>query len=291
MVPWGMTRRTLLLALALTPGIGAKTVSRTLNRNELLAKGVPEFIELGEAALRDAYGWNAKQAARWVGSREALLEQAQFYEDRLDRCGVDVVCSLDARFPSRVEALDPDPPGVLFLYGNAKLTQAPTFAVMSSRKAPPSALDAVEAAAEEGVLAGQVLVCGHDTPEYQRAAVVPLRWGAPRVIVLDCGLFAALGEHLDEEPFRAARLWRYRFDPKTDLVVSPVRPESKHHANANRLRDRLVAGLADRIDLPWVNEGGNMERLGSLALRSSRKVRVGEGTAARKLLLEGAEPL
>lgn len=286
-----MNRRTLLLALSLTPGIGSKTISRTLSRNELLGTRPQEFLELGEMALRDAYGWNAKQAGNWLSSRDNTIDQAQGYEDRLDRCGVDVVCTLDARYPTLVEAFDPDPPGVLFLYGNAKLTQAPTFAVMASRKAPPSALDSVETATEEGVLLGQVLVCGHDTPEYQRAAVVPLRWGAPRVIVLDCGLFTALGENLDEEPFRAARLWRYRFDPTSDLVLSPVRPERSIHANAHRLRDRLVAGLANRIDMPWVNEGGNMERLALMAMRAGRVVRVGDGSAARRLILAGAEPL
>ncbi len=82
---------------------------------------------------------------------------------------------------------------------------------------------------------------GHDRPEYQRSAVVPLRWGSPRLLCLDRGLFRVLGEDLRSEAFRAARLWRYEFDASTDLVVSPFRPDSEFIGVNNKVRDRLVS--------------------------------------------------
>jgi len=135
-------------------------------------------------------------------------------------------------------------------------------------------------------------VTGHDTPEYQRSAIVPLRWGSPRILCLDRGLFKVLGEDLKDEAFRAARLWRYQFDPQTDLVISPFRPEADFVGVNNQLRDRLVACLSTELNFVRVEEGGNMEKLALMALRASRRVSVSDRTINYRRLRElGAEIL
>jgi DNA processing protein len=87
-------------------------------------------------------------------------------------------------------------------------------------------------------------------------------------------MYEVLGPDLKSEAFRAARLWRYEFDPKTDLVVSPFRPSAGFHGVNNQVRDRLVAGLSRRIDLVNVAPKGNMERIGKMALKCQRPLRV-----------------
>jgi DNA processing protein len=164
--------------------------------------------------------------------------------------------------------------------------------VLASRKASSAALNQLEALAEEAVLAGEVLVAGHDTPEYQRSAVVPLRWGSPRILCLDRGLFQVLGPELKEEAFRAARLWRYQFDPHTDLEVSGFLPESKFIGVNNQVRDRLVAGLSERVDIVHMAEGGNMERIARMALKAGRRVRISDRCLQYRAFAElGAEVL
>jgi len=266
-----LPRRRLSLLLALTPGIGGKSVARILQRNDLMGRSPEEFLRFAPEVYREEYKITAK-AARALAERRQSLADIEAMEKRLDALGVSLVTADDVHYPRKLEAMDPDPPGVLFLYGNQKLLSAKTFCVLSSRNTPPSGLETIERLAEEGVLRGEVLVSGHDRPEYQRSAVVPLRWGAPRILVLDRGLFDALGENLREEPFRAARLWRYQFDPGTDLVVSPFRPESRFIGVNNQVRDRLVAGLSDRLDFVHVAEGGMMEKLADRARRSGRQV-------------------
>lgn len=55
-----------------------------------------------------------------------------------------------------------------------------------------------------------------------------------------------LGEDLRSEPFRAARLWRYEFDPMTDLAVSRRHPSNKPtFGTHNPTIDRLIADLAE----------------------------------------------
>lgn len=237
---------------------------------------MPEFLGLSAEALREEYGLSDKAAAALSAPRAAAVEEAGKLFERINRLGVTMVTPADAHYPTRLEAFDPDPPGVLFLYGNVKLLNAPTFAVLGSRRTSAAALNQLEALAEEAVLAGEVLVAGHDTPEYQRSAVVPLRWGAPRILCLDRGLFQVLGPDLKNEAFRAARLWRYEFDPHTDLAVSAFLPDARFVGVNNQVRDRLVAGLAERIDIVHMAEGGNMERIARMALKAGRKVRVSD---------------
>jgi predicted Rossmann fold nucleotide-binding protein DprA/Smf involved in DNA uptake len=285
-----MHSRTLALHLALTPGIGGKSVSRILTRNNLLGREPEEFLALSPEALREEYRLNSKASATLASRR---LEDTQEIESRLAALGVTLATTADAGYPERIEQMDPDPPGVVFLYGNAKLLSAArTFCVVSSRNSFPAELDMIEKLTEEAVLDGGILVTGHDRPEYQRSAIVPLRWGSPRILCLDRGLFKVLGDDLRDEAFRAARLWRYEFDPKTDLVVSPFRPESDFIGENNRIRDRMVGCLSMSLSFVKIDEGGNMERLVKLALKAGRQVQISDRSVGyRKFVDLGAEAI
>lgn len=270
------TRRLLTLALADTPGIGGKTITRILTRNDLLGRSSDAFLKLGSEALREEYRMKPSVAEHWASTSQSRLKDAKILQDRLDPLGVSAITAADAHYPRLIEALDPDPPGVLYVYGNTKLLEGSTFSVLCSRGATEAAHGVIDKTVEDHVLAGRILVSGHDTPEYQRAAVIPLRWGAPRILVLDTGLFRTLGDDLREEPFRMARLWRFQFDPRTDLVVTAVHPDRDYHRNSNRIRDRLVAGLSQSLIFVSIKPGGNMHRMAILALRAQREVQVSE---------------
>lgn len=272
-----LSRRSFALLLAMTPGIGGRSVIRVLARNDLLNRSPEAFLTLSQEAWREEYRLT-KRAAENLDQERHQNPAARIaeLEQRLNGLGVTLVTAADAHYPSLIEEMDPDPPGVLFLYGNLRLMDARTFCVMGSRGTLPADLDLIERLTEEGVLAGEVVVAGHDRLEYQRAAVVPLRWGSPRILCLDRGLFQVLGENLKDEAFRAARLWRYEFDPSTDLVVSPFRPDSKFIGINNKVRDRLVGALSRRLDFVNISPGGNMEALAKSALKAGRKVRVSD---------------
>jgi len=284
--------RTFELLLATTPGVGGRTITRILARNGLLSRSAAQFLALSPEALQEEYRLPLKVVAQLKLAPKEAISEVLALEARLDGLGVQLVTIADARYPSLVEAMDPDPPGVLFLYGNQRLLDARTFAIMSSRGTTPGELDQMERWTEWAVLRGEIVVSGHDRPEYQRTALVPLRWGAPRILCLDRGLFPVLGDDLRNEAFRAARLWRYEFDPKTDLVVSPFKPDTGFHGHNNQIRDKLVACLARRLDFMHLSEGGNMEKIANLAIKAGRPVRVSPlSKSAQGLLSGGAVPL
>lgn len=280
-----------MIALSITPGIGGKSIARIAMRNELTATSPDEFCRLSPEALREDYGLTVAVADRWSTGHKKFLTLASQMLDQMQQLNIGFATPVDAHYPAELEEFDSNPPGLLFLYGNQHLLTTDRFAVLSSRGASPAALDAIEKRAEAGVLQRRVLVSGHDKLEYQRSAIVPLRWGAPRILVLDQGFFSALGEDLSDEPFRAARLWRYEFDPKTDLVISTVGPFQASHTAANRERDKVIAGLSKVLDFIQVNEGGNMEKLLRQALKVGRTVRVWDQCATfRRYVEQGAEP-
>lgn len=158
--------------------------------------------------------------------------------------------------PRRTARYEDEPgfyqPARLWLYGNIRLlfsklshVEGATGAGLWSR----SDLEEIEREAERRVLNCEVLVCGIHNEAHQRATVVPLRWGAPRVLVFSGGIRFHLGKDLKEEPFRAARLWRYQFDSRTDLAISRRSPEklptfARHNPAVDRLIRHLVRGAA-----------------------------------------------
>lgn len=138
----------------------------------------------------------------------------------------------------------------LWLYGNVRLLRASLACVHhgSDRGCyTRKELEEIEREVETIVLGGTVLVTGIHHPGHMQAAVVPLRWGAPRILVLSGGFKFHLGEQLDQEPFRAARLWRYKWDRQTDLAISRRAPEKlPTYAHYNPTIDRLIGMIVRR---------------------------------------------
>ena len=140
--------------------------------------------------------------------------------------------------------------GGVWLFGNARLLQLDLGYVRGAfgpNRHTSAQLNEVEAEAERIVLGGRILVCGIHCEAHKRAAVVPLRWGAPRIVVLSGGFRHHLGPELKEELFRTTRLWRYQFDPQTDLVISRRAPDklptyATHNPTVDRLIELIVQG-------------------------------------------------
>src|SRR5438045_749770 len=139
-----MTSRTFSLLLALTPGMGGRSVTRVLTRNGLLNRTPEEFLRLSSEAYREEYKLNAKAATALAYNGKEQVVKTGEMEKRLGGLGVTLVTAADANYPALVEEMDPDPPGVLFLYGNQRLLEGKTFSVLSSRNARPADLELIE---------------------------------------------------------------------------------------------------------------------------------------------------
>lgn len=260
------------LALCFAPKVGSETFRSVLAKKATLALSSEECFALDRGGLVDSLQMPAESAEAFADRESKMYESLLKYKENAGTKGVRLLTTSSSIYPSRIVDFCPSPPAFLFVYGNVRVLSSATFAVISSRNPTVADLDAVERASEAGVLASKALVGGTNTDAYQRAAVVPLRWGAPRILVLDRGLFCALGDDLSEEPFRTARLWRYRFDPETDLVISRNRPFDEYAASNQTYRDELIVALADQIDAVSLRPGGNMDILAKRAEELGRTV-------------------
>lgn len=143
------------------------------------------------------------------------------------------------------------PEAGLWLYGNARLLGTSLASISRAVGHPHHMLEdlgQIEYETEQAVLGGRIVVTGVHNPAHQRVAIVPLRWGAPRILVFSGGFHHHLGSDLKEEPFKAARLWRYQFDAKTDLVISRRAPDKlPTFAQFNPTVDRLIERITARL--------------------------------------------
>lgn len=132
------------------------------------------------------------------------------------------------------------PASKLWLYGNVRLLRG----ILATPEMTGCFYDD-EQAAEKLVLDGFTLVVGIHNEWHRRMAILPLRSGSPRIVVFSGGIQYHLGDKLKDEPFRAARLWRYEWDARTDLAVSLRAPDklptfSVENSTVERLIQRLV---------------------------------------------------
>ncbi|HEY3780297.1 MAG TPA: hypothetical protein VGL56_04380 [Fimbriimonadaceae bacterium] len=163
--------------------------------------------------------------------------------------------------PRRTAPFNEEPgfhfPAQVWMYGNARLLDGDLAYVeqaLGESDHAPDELNEIERITEQLVLAGKVIVTGIHNPAHQRVALVPLRWGAPRIIVFSGGFEQHLGNDLKNEPFRAARLWRYQWDASTDLAISRRAPAKlPTYSLFNPTIDRLIArlGSSDYPGLRW----------------------------------------
>lgn len=139
-------------------------------------------------------------------------------------------------------------PAGLWFYGNIRLLEASLAYIPRSLgyvEQTASELDAIEQEAEYRVLHSTILVCGIHNAAQMRAAIVPLRWGCPRIVVFSGGFQFHLGKDLSQEPFLSATLWRECWDARTDLAVSRRAPDKlPSFGRYNPTVDRLIMRLA-----------------------------------------------
>lgn len=253
------------LILCLTPYVGHTTFDRVMNECRMRGVQPEELLSMSADRLREEFSLPLTSARALANGAKEVRRRAHLLRQKIGDKPVRMVTRDSPLYPRSLEEFCVKPPGYLFFYGNPRVLSNPTFCVIASRGATREELDQVGRVVESKTLEGKTLVTGSNTPAYRMAAVVPLRWGAPRVVVVDRGLFEALGENLERELFPAARLWRYRFDPATDLVISFNRPDEGASKGGGAHRDEIVVGLSQEVHAVRLRKGGNMERLAARA--------------------------
>ncbi len=289
-----LTDRQWLLFLTLLPDVGRKTLRYVLERQQVRREPPNEVLQLPPETLRSEYQLPPRAVSAICENLPRRLEETQRLEAHLTRCGARWLSFQDAAYPHTLDDM-PEPPAVLFSYGDHALLQEPCFALLASHTVSALGLSALEQIAESLMVQGFTPIVSATQPAYQRALLCAVRQGAPYVLTLDRGLLSAFGEDLRKEPLKQARIWQAEFNPQRALAISPFRPRDGWVASNSKYRDALVGYLASAVIVVEARPDGYIVQLCQQLLQHGRKVYAltpltSELSGNQQLLNAGATP-
>lgn len=242
------------------PQVGDKAADRILVLNRHRQHGLRTFFRLPEAVLREDYQLHSATVARLCGERADHESRCRWLFEQLLVAGGWVALCGDAEYVPRVgERLTP-PPVVLYGFGARAVLQVPKLAVLNSRAISEHGVSASLAVVQHAAAQGFALVTGGMKTGYRIAAVAGRAAAAPRIVVLDRGLFATFGARFDRDPFGFGP-GRSALDAARTLVLSPFRLMDHGSPRNGQRRDEMIAALADIIVAVHARPGGQMERV------------------------------
>jgi DNA processing protein len=268
------------LALAAVPGIGAARL-RTLVAAFGSARGacaapwgalaaLPGFTRAAATAVR---------AVRPHAGRDVL--------ERLARLGATVLLPDDPRFPPLVREI-PEPPALLYAWGDVALLGRPAAALVGSRTHTAYGRAAAELLAAGVARAGAVVVSGMARGIDALAHAAALDAGGASVGVLGNG-FGVI--------YPAANRALYERMVASGCLVTELPPGERPHAGAFPRRNRLIAGLAGVTVVIEAAPGSGALITADCALDQGRSVLAVPGPitspaslGCNKLIQQGAKP-
>jgi len=278
-----------IVQLAELPHVGLKGLTRILAVNRSLGRSLERFFQLPAAIYREEYELAAPAVEALTRHRDAYERHCDLLARRLlDHGGMALLCG-DQEYPRAWVEFLSQPPPIVFALGDTTLLQQPTAAVLNSRAPSAEAIIATRAVVARAARDGFSVASGAMKLGHRIAAASARAAQAPRLIVLDRGLFAALGDETERDIFGLAS-GHLRLDRTRTLVLSPFRLHN-HAAPVNGARrDALIAALADIVICVEARPGGHMETLG-LDMLTRGKVVVSWRGSNLNLIAAGARRL
>lgn len=267
-----------LVTFAELPRVG----ERRLLRLQALARGrrltLSRIVGLPPGALARDYGLPAPALARLQAGGFWHTAHCRALVARVAAAGARICQPGDAGYPIRwIERGDPAPP-FAYLYGAHELLTVPCVSLLASRGVNEQTVTATVHVARRAAVDDFALALGGMKSTHRIAAVTGRAAGAPRLVVLDRGLFAAFGGPPEFDPFGFGP-GRTRFDPRATLVLSTFRPDNHATPRNGRRRDELIAALGDVVVALSARPGGEVERICLRALDRGQCVLSWQGSS------------
>lgn len=286
-----MDKERLLYAIMLSelPRVGERTAVMILSRCQTRGHGLGTFFRLPPAVLRRDYALPEAALRCLDVHSEAHRRRCEWLATQLAAHGGQGWTLIDPSYPLRLRRAFLPPPPVLFGLGAPSCLAAPTLAVLHSRVPLEDTVAAISRVVECAAANGFTLVTSTGKASYRLVGLASRALAAPHVVVLDRGLFAALGDDLHRDPYmHADRELPERGN--APCILSPFRLLDHALARNGPRRDVLVAAAADVILALHARPGGEIERVCLAALDAGRVVLSWHGENAA-LVAAGAIPV
>ena len=269
------------LALGQVPGIGAARLRTLVAAFESAAAALQ--APAGALAALPGFGRAAAAAVR-----RARLEAGHEILAQLDRLGATALVWGDARFPPLLREI-PDPPVLLYAWGDLSLLSRPAAAIVGSRN--HSAYGAEAARTLALGVAGYVVVASgmaRGLDAIAHAAALDAGGGGGSVGVLGNGFGVV---------YPAANRALYERMIAHGCLITELPPGERPHAGAFPRRNRLISGLAGVTVVVEAAPGSGALITADCALEQGRSVLAVPGPitsptslGCNKLIQQGAKP-
>jgi len=268
------------LALAQVPGIGAARLTTLVAAFE--GAGAAMHAPAGAIAALPGFSRAAAGAVRAVspGAGHEILSQ-------LDRLGAVVLLPDDPAFPPLLSEI-PEPPALLYVWGDVTCLKRPAVGIVGSRDHTPYGADAARLLAAGVARAGVVVTSGMARGVDAVAHGAALDAGGASVGVLGNG-FGVI--------YPAANRTLYERMVASGCLVSELPPGERPHAGAFPQRNRLISGLAGVTVVVEAAPGSGALITSDCALDQGRSVLAVPGPitsptslGCNRLIQQGAKP-
>ena len=277
---WSRDEVAAYLALAQVPGIGAARL-RTL-RSAFDSAAAALHAPHGAIAALPGFSRAAATAIRACSPRAGHAVLAD-----LERLGASVLVPADPGFPPLLCEI-PDPPAMLFVWGDVTWLARPAAGIVGSRDHTPYGGEAARHLATGVAGAGVVVVSGMARGIDAIAHAAALEAGGASVGVLGNG-FGVI--------YPAANRTLYERMVARGCLVTELPPGERPHAGAFPKRNRLISGLAGVTVVVEAAPGSGALITADCALDQGRAVLAVPGPitsptslGCNKLIQQGAKP-
>ena len=215
------------VALALTAGIGWKTIHRLLEHFETLS----DILTASEKDLQSVPGIGPKTAA----ALSAIdLPHVEADLARFAAQAIGVLTWRAAEYPVQLAGLK-DAPLALFYRGDLKLSGTQTIAIVGTREATSESLQMAEALAAEFAVCGWLVISGMARGIDTAAHGGALNAGGRTIAVLGCGVNVVYPpeNHALADTIRAH-----------GALLSEYHPNCKVSPSGLTIRNRIISGLS-----------------------------------------------
>jgi predicted Rossmann fold nucleotide-binding protein DprA/Smf involved in DNA uptake len=250
-----------LMTLAELPQIGERRLQHAQSAAQDQGMALRDLIDsMFQPAAARPYRLPPRARLRLERDRLWHAAHCRALVARLAACGASICQPGDAPYPRRWQTHAEPVPPLAYLYGASELLRRPTASLLASRTMSEStvagAAAVVRCAADEGV----AVAVGGMKATHRIAAAMARAAGAPRLVVLDRGLFTAFGGRPEFDPFGMGP-GRTRFDPTATCVLSIFRPDDHASPRNGLRRDELLAALGDIVIALSARPDGEVERI------------------------------
>jgi DNA processing protein len=254
------------LALKMTPGLGARTAVRLLERYRS-----PQAILRAPRSEIEAQGV-AGSVAQSLASG-CTYEDAAAQQKKLDESGAELLALTDPRYPALLKAIF-DPPPVLFLRGRAELLGSLAIGVVGTRRPTPYGLAVTERLSGDLARAGLTIASGMargvDTAAHRGALGVE----GHTVAVLGCGVDLVYPQ---ENRKLAAEI------AARGLLVSEFPMGAPPYPQNFPIRNRIISGLSLGVLVVEGAQYSGSSITARLALEQGREVFAVPGSILSKM--------